>query len=152
MTMTSRPGRPAHGGPSKSRPDRLSWPRVVTRMLLVVLPGQLLGNFVAIAALSASGALRDRPGLGVLAVVVGGLVAGVGLGLLLHPDRDQLVGYALVGAGVGVAVFVLVLGLAQLRMPATTPGASIGDFLQGAVLVAVVQSAAAVPLWWTRRR
>lgn len=152
MTMTSRPGRPAHGGPSKSRPDRLSWPRVVTRMLLVVLPGQLLGNFVAIAALSASGALRDRPGLGVLAVALGGLVAGVGLGLLLHPDRDQLVGYALVGAGVGVAVFVLVLGLAQLRLPDTTPGASLGDFLQGALLVAVVQSAAAVPLWWARRR
>jgi hypothetical protein len=79
-------------------------------------------------------------------------VAGVGLGLLLHPDRDQLVAYALVGAGVGVAVFVLVLGLAQLRLPATTPGASLGDFLRGALLVAVVQSAVDVPLWWARRR
>ena len=94
MTMTSRPDQPAHGGPSNSRPDRLGWPRVVTRMLLIVLPGQLIGNFLAITALSTSGALRDRPGLGLLAVVVGGLVAGVGVGLLLHPDRDQLVTYA----------------------------------------------------------
>jgi hypothetical protein len=143
MTMTSRPD---------ARPDRLGWPRIVTRMLLVVLPGQLLGNFLTIAALSASGALRDRPGLGVLAVAVGGLVAGIGLGLLLRPDRDHLVAYALVSAGVGVAVFVLLLGLAQLRLPDTTPGASVGDFGLGAGLVAVVQSAAAGSLWWTRRR
>jgi hypothetical protein len=147
VTMTSRPGAPSSG-----RPERLGWPRVIARMLLVVLPGQLLGNFVAIAVLSASGALRDRPGLGLLAVVVGGLVAGVGLGLLLHPDRDQLVAYALVGAGLGIAVFILVLGLAQLRLPDTTPGASLGDFLRGALLVAVAQSAVAVPLWWARRR
>jgi hypothetical protein len=152
MTMTSRPDLPAYGGPSNSRPDRLGWPRVITRMLLIVLPGQLLGNFVAITVLAASGALRDRPGLGLLAVVLGGLVAGVGLGLLLHPDRDQLVAYAMVGAGVGVAVFVLLLGLSQLRLPGATPGASFGDFLQGAVIVAVVQSAAAIPLWWARSR
>ena len=52
----------------------------------------------------------------------------------------------------GVAVFLLLLGLAQLRLPDTTPGATFGDFLLGAVLVAVVQSAVAIPLWWTRRR
>jgi hypothetical protein len=147
MTVTSRP---AYGGPSNSPPDRLGWPRVVARMLLIVLPGQLLGNFAAITALTASGVLRDRPGLATVAVVLGGLVAGVGVGLLLRPDRDQLVSYALIGAAVGVAAFVLLLGLAQLRLPETTPGASVGDFLGGALIVAVVQTAAAVPLWLLR--
>jgi hypothetical protein len=149
MTVTSRP---AYGEPPSSPPDRLGWPRVVARMLLIVLPGQLLGNFAAITALTASGVLRDRPGLAGLAVVLGGLVAGVGLGLLLRPDRDQLLGHALVGAAVGVAAFVLLLGLAQLRLPETTPGASVGDFLGGALIVAVVQTAAAVPLWLLRGR
>ena len=121
-------------------------------MLLIVLPGQLLGNFAAITALSASGVLRDRPGLGVLALVLGALVAGVGVGLLLRPHRDQLLGYALVGAAVGVAAFLLLFGLAQLRLPETTPGASAGDFLGGALIVAVVQTAAAVSLWLLRGR
>jgi hypothetical protein len=152
MAMTSRPDQPAHGGPSDPPPDRLGWPRVITRMLLVVLPGQLLGNFVAIVALTATDALRDRPGLGALALVLGGLVAGVGIGLLLRPDRDQLLPYALVGAGVGIAVFLLLFGLAELRLPATTPGASVGDFLRGVVIVALAQSVAAIPLWWARSR
>jgi hypothetical protein len=149
MSVTSRP---TYGGPSNSPPDRLGWPRVIARMVLIVLPGQLLGNFLTITALSASGVLRDRPGLGVLALVVAGLVAGVGVGLLLRPGRDQLLGYALVGAAVGVATFLLLFGLAQLRLPETTPTASLGAFLRGALIVAVVQSAAAIPLWLLRGR
>jgi hypothetical protein len=121
-------------------------------MLLVVLPGQLLGNFLAVAALGASGALRDRPDLSVLMIVAGALLAGVGLGLVLRPERDQIVAYAVAAAGVGIAVFVLLLGLAQLRLPAVTPGASFGDFLLGALVVAVVQTAVALPLWWQRAR
>ena len=144
--------RPAYGGSSNPRPDRLSWPRVIARMLLIVLPGQLIGNFAAITALTASGVLRDRPGLGVLALVLGGLIAGIGVGVLLRPDRDQLLSYALVGAAVGVAAFVLLLGLAQLRLPETTPGASVGDFLRGSLIVALVQSAAAIALWLLRGR
>ena len=142
--------RPAYGGPVRTRSDRLSWPRVLVRMLLVVLPGQLLGNFLAVTALVASGALRDRPGLSMVMIVAGGLLAGVGLGLVLRPDRDQIVAYAVAGAGVGIAVFVLLLGLAQLRLPAISPRASLGDFLLGALVVAVVQTAVALPLWWRR--
>ena len=88
-----------------------------------------------------------------LALVAAGLLAGVGLALVLRPERDQLVAYA---AGrrrrSGIAVFVLLLGLAQLRLPAVTPGASFGDFLHGALIVAVVQTAVALPLWWRRAR
>lgn len=143
---------PAYGAPSRARTEPLSWPRVLVRMLLVELPAQLLGNFLAISALVASGALRDNPGLSILSLVAAGLLAGVGLALVLRPARDQLVAYAIGAAGVGIAVFVLLLGLAQLRLPAVTPGASFGDFLIGAVVVAVVQTAVALPLWWRRTR
>ena len=121
-------------------------------MLLVVLPGQLLGTFLAITVLTVSGALRDRPGLSVVIVVAAGLLAGTGLALVLRPGRDQLVGYALAAAGVGVAVFVVLLGLAQLRLPAVSPRASFGDFLLGALVVGAVQVAVALPLWWRRTR
>ena len=100
-------------------------------MLSIVLPGQLLGNFAAIAALTASGVLRDRPGLGVLAVALGALVAGVGVGLLLRPHRDQLLGYALVGAAVGIAAFLLLFGLAQVAVARDDSG-RVGRRLPGA--------------------
>jgi hypothetical protein len=138
--------------PSLTQPHRLTWPWVLVRMLLVVLPGQLLGYFLAGTAMTASERVRDLPGLSVLMTVTGGLLAGVGLGLVLRPMRDQLVGYALAAAGVGAAVLVLLLGLAQLRLPAVSPRASFGDFLQGALVVAVVQAGVARALWWRRSR
>lgn len=144
--------RPAYGGPARTGPARLGWPRVLARMLLVVLPGQLLGSFLAVAALSASGVLGDRPELSVLMIVAAGLLAGVGLRLVLRPELDQLVPYALAAAGVGIAVFVLLLGVAQRRLPAISPGAAFGDFLLGALVVAAVQTAVAVSLWWRRAR
>ena len=152
MTVTSRPEMPTYGKPSNLRRDRLGWPRVITRMLLIVLPGQLIGSFAAITALMASGVLRDRPGLAVLTAVLAGLVPGVGVGLLLRPDRDQLLAYALVGAGVAVAVVLLLLGLAELRRPDTAPRASLAAYLRGVVIIPVVQSAVAIPLWLARSR
>jgi hypothetical protein len=150
--MTARPEMPAYGEPSNIRPDRLGWPGVLTRMLLLVLPGQLVGSFAAVTALQGSGVLRDRPGLVVLIAVLSGLVPGVAVGLLLRPDRSQLLGYAVAGAGVAVAVLFLRFGLAELRRPDTAPGASLGAYLRHAVIVPVMQSAAAIPLWLARSR
>ena len=94
----------------------------------------------------------DRPYLGELILVLGGLVAGLGLGLLLRPERDRLLRLALVGAGVGAAGFVLLRDLAQLRVPALTPGPSFGEHLSSALIVVVAQTALAIPLWWARSR
>jgi hypothetical protein len=149
--MTMNDSRPASGGLANVRRNRLGWPRVLVRMLLIVLPGQLLGYFIADTVLTMSGVLRDRPYLGDLILVLGGFVAGLGLGLLLRPERDRLLGFALVGAAMGAAGYVLLRALAQLRAPALTPGPSFGDFLSGALIVAAVQSAVAIPLWWARR-
>lgn len=150
MAMNDSP--PAYGGPAHVRRSRLGWSRVLVRMLLIVLPGQLLGYFLAITALQTSGALRDRPYLGELILVLGGFVAGFGLGLLLRPERDRLLGFALASAGVGAAGYVLLRALAQLRAPALTPDPSFGDFLSGALIVGLVQTAVAVSLWLLRVR
>ena len=152
MTVTSRPDLPAYGEPSNTRPGRLGWPRVITRMLLIVLPGQLIGTLAALTALIASGVLRDRPGLAVLTAVLAGLLPGVGVGLLLRPDRSQLLAYAVVGVGVAAAVFLLLLGLAELRRPATAPRPPLAAYLRNGVIVTLIQSAAAIPLWWARSR
>jgi hypothetical protein len=150
MTMNDSP--PAYGGPPDVRRNRLGWPRVLVRMLLIVLPGQLLGYFLAITALETSGVRPDRPYLGELILAMGGLVAGLGLGLLLRPERDRLLGFGLVGAGVGAAGFALLRALAQLRAPALTPAPSFGELLSSVLIVAAVQCAAAIPLWWARSR
>lgn len=143
---------PAYGAPAATPPDRMPWPRVFVRMLLVVLPAQLIGNFAASIALVASGMLRDRPGLAVLMIVVGGLLAGVGIGVAMRPDHAHLIAYAAAGAAVAIVTFVLVLGLAQLRLPDGATAASVGSYLRGALIVAAVQSAVAVPLWLLRAR
>ena len=119
-------------------------------MLLIVLPGQLIGTFVASKALPLS-VLGGRPELGVLLVVVPGLVAGIGIGLLLRPDRDRLLAYALVGAAVGFVTLVLLLGLAHWRVQ-RVPTAPLSAYLPGLLAGAVAQTAAAVPLWWARSR
>jgi hypothetical protein len=119
-------------------------------MLLIVLLGQLIGTFVASKALPL-GVLADRPELGVLLVVLPGLVAGTGIGLLLRPERDRLLGYALVGAAVAVATWALLFGLAHLRAQ-RVPTGPVSAYLQGAFILVVAQTVAAVPLWWVRSR
>lgn len=103
-------------------------------------------------ALEGSGVLRDRPGLATLVVVGAGLVAGVAIGLLLRPDRHRILAYAGLAAAVAVAVYVLLLGAAQLRRPEWAPAVPLGAFLRGSLMVAAVQTAGAVPLWWLRSR
>ena len=124
---------------------------MIARQLLIVLPGQLVGTFVAATALPFS-VLRDRPELGVLIVVLPGLVAGIGIGLLLRPDRGRLLGYALVGTAVAIAASAMLLGLAHLRVPGPAPTAPLSAYLRDALILIVAQTAAAVPLWWVRSR
>ena len=144
--------RPAYGVPSRARPDRLSWPRVLVRMFLVVLPVQLAGNLLTTAVLLGSGVLQDRPGLSVLSLVVAGLLTGLALALVLRPDRDEILTYALVAAVMAAVVLALLLGLGQLRAPAGTSAASFAELLRGMGLVVLPQTAVALPLWWRRAR
>jgi hypothetical protein len=145
---------PAYGAPGTVKPERLPWPRVIVRMVLIILPGLLVGSFVGAIIVGALGVgvLRDHPGLTLLMPVLAGLITGVGLGLLLKPDRDQLVAYALASAGVGIAAYLLLFGLAQLRAPSIAPPAPLSAYLSGPLIVAVVQGLLAVGLWVLRNR
>ena len=142
---------PAYGVSSRARPDRLSWPRVLVRMLLVVLPGQLLGNFLVDRRPERErrAARPARPGR-CWRWSPPGCSPGSVWGSCCGRSGTSLSRTPWPGPASAIAVFVLLLGLAQLRLPAITPGASFGDFLPGALIVAVVQTAVALPLWWWR--
>ena len=145
---------PAYGAPVSVQPERLPWPRVIVRMVLIILPGLLVGSFAGAIVVGALGVsvLRDQPGLTLLMPVLAGLIAGAGLGLLLKPERDRLMAYALVSIGVGIAAYLLLFGLAQLRAPAIAPAAPLSAYLLGPLIVAVVQSLLAIGLWVLRLR
>ena len=151
----SQPRMPAYGAShGTAQPERLPWPRVIVRMVLIILPGLLIGSFAGATIVGALGVgvLRDHRALTLLMPVVAGLIAGVGLGLLLKPERDRLVAYVLVSAAVDIAVFLLLFGLAQLRAPAIAPPAPLSAYLGGPLIAAVAQSLPVVGLWALRIR
>jgi hypothetical protein len=151
----AQPRMPAYGGSrGTAQPERLPWPRVIVRMILIILPGLLVGSFAGAIIVGALGVgvLRDQPGLTALMPVLAGLIAGVGLGLLLKPGRDRLVPYALLSAGVAIAAYLLLFGLAQLRAPAIAPPAPLSAYLLGPLIVLVAQSLPGVGLWVLRTR
>jgi hypothetical protein len=145
---------PAYGAPGTAQPERLPWARVVVRMVLIILPGLLVGSFVGATLVGTLGVgvLRDHPGITFLMPVLAGLIAGVGLGVLLKPERDRLVAYVLVSAAVNLAAFLLLFALAQLRAPAAAPPAPLSAYLGGPLIAAVTQSLLAVGLWILRIR
>ncbi|SEP70236.1 hypothetical protein [Microlunatus flavus] len=131
--------------PSSSEP---SWGRVVARVLLVVVPSQLVGVLLAGIVIPFR-VLSDHPGLGWLTYLFVAVVAGVALGLLLHPSRARLVGHAVVSFVVSAAVLVLlmVVGSARAGGGGDYPLARVG---LGVLGTALLQTALAVLLW--RRR
>lgn len=80
------------------------------------------------------------------------MIAGVGLGLLLKPGREQLLTYALAAGGVGITAFLLLFALAQLRTPDTAPAVPPSTFLTGPLLVGLVEGVVALVLWRLRLR
>ena len=151
----SQPRMPAYGASRGTvQTERLPWPRVIVRMVLIILPGLLVGSFVGATLVGTLGVgvLRDHPSITFLMPVVAGLIAGVGLGLLLKPERNRLVAYVLVSAAVDIAAFLLLFRLAQLRAPAIAPRAPLSAYLGGPLIAAVAQSLVAVGLWALRIR
>lgn len=145
---------PTYGVPEPIRPERLPWPRVVVRMILIILPGLLVGSFIGSIMVPALGVqvIRDQPALSGLIPVLAGLIAGVGVGLLLKPGRDQLVAYGVTGFGIVVAAFLSLFLLAQLRAPDIAPATPLSSYLTGPLVAGVVGGGVALGLWWFRVR
>jgi len=132
--------------------DRLSWPRVLVRFFIVVIPAQLVGTAIGGAIMTASGVLREDPQLANLITVMAGVVAGIAVGLLVLPPPDRRRTFVVVHAAFAVGSYLLLLALAQLRLPDGTPQSVWYAYLLGPALVGLVQTLVAWGLWVTRQR
>ncbi len=92
----------------------LPWYRVLVRVVLVVVPGQIVGALLA-TVLSVVVGVLAHPGATALFWVVPGLVAGIGVGLLLLGGRDLLWGPLGLAALVGALAYFLLVALGQTR-------------------------------------
>lgn len=127
------------------------WGTVAIRMFLIILPSVLVGFVVATVLLPAT-VLADHPDIGWLLNVPPGLLAGVVLGLVLHPSRDRLLVHVGVAAAMTAVVVLVLLGLAQLRVPGSASGTSASAVAVGVVVTVAVQSLVAGLLWWRADR
>ncbi len=83
-------------------------------------------------------------------VLVGiGVVAGLAIGRLAHPPRDQLRAAVALAAGFGLVGFLILRLLVQVRLPEGTPS-SVLPWLIGSLVVVVLQSLVVCVVW--RRR
>lgn len=115
----------ASGAPTgRGGPAGLPWHRVLVRVVLVVVPGQVVGALLA-TLLVVPVDLSAHPGASALFWVLPGLVAGVGLGLLLTPRGSVPWRHLGLGAAVGAVAILLLVGLGQARVASAsflTPG------------------------------
>lgn len=108
----SGPGRPGGG-------DALPWYRVLVRVVLAVVPGQVVGAILATLVVAVVD-VTAHPGAAALFWVVPGLVAGVALGLLLTPRGPVPWRHVGLGAAVGAVALLLLVGLGQSRVASAT--------------------------------
>jgi hypothetical protein len=124
--------------------------RVVARVLLVVVPGQLLGVVLAGVVIPFD-ALYAHPALGWLTYVFVALVAGLGLGLVLRPTRERLLVHVVVSAVVGAVVLTIFLVLGDARQTGERRSL-LSDVFPGVPATALLQTALALVLWRSRAR
>lgn len=118
-------------------------------MVLVTLPGVMLGGFIGtsiVSKLSIEVIRSHHLSLSWLTPGMAGLIAGVGMGFLLKPG-DQLFTYALSAFGVGFAAFILVFALTELRALNTAPRVPVSAYFTLSLQACVVAGAVALGLW-----
>jgi hypothetical protein len=127
-----------------------SWGTTLVRMFLVLLPSLLIGNGIGGAIYAGMVSPGDYSG-GWLVNVVPGVLAGVALGLVLHPGGDRLVGHLAASAAMSVVLLLLLLGLSRLVVPSRVD-LDAGALVLGLVITVVVQTVLAGGLWLLRAR
>ncbi len=144
----SAPSPYASRGPDA--PVGLPWYRSVVRTVLLVVPAQIVGALLATVVIVAVD-LTAHPGASALFWVLPGLVAGVGVGLLLRPGRPLPWGRVGLAAAVGAVSFLLLVLLGQAR--AGSSAAVFTPRLLGALLGCVaVQTVVGAGLLLLRQR
>jgi hypothetical protein len=153
MTVSSS-RTPVYGEPAPDGTERMPWPRVIARMILVILPGLLIGSFAGGVVVTVVGVqlVRSAPSLTLIIPVLTGLITGLGLGLVIKPFRDWVPSLALVSLAITAAADIGLLILARLRVSAAAVGPPLSGQLLGVLIVVVVQTAVSLPLWLRRTR
>lgn len=144
---------PAQSPYAAARPvarTHLSWPRLLVRTFLLVLPAQLVGTVLAAVLILLVGA-REHPGVGWSAFVVPALVAAVVLGLLLRPGAGHLSRHAVSVAVVSAVVTVALVLVSRARTTVGQPGL-VSTLFPGLVVTVALETAVAVALWVVRGR
>lgn len=147
---------PTHSAPNPyaSRgpdgPVGLPWYRSLVRVVLVVVPAQIVGALLATVVIVAVD-LTAHPGASALFWVLPGVVAGLGVGLLLRPGRALPWGRVGLAAAVGAVSYLLLVLLGQTRSPSSAT--VLTPRLLGALLGCVaIQTAVGAGLLLLRQR
>jgi len=128
----------------------VGWRALCLRLAVLTLPAQVLGAFVGgLPTLILGARVLDAPWVPSLVLVGMGGVTGLAVGLLAHPPRDRWRSAVALAAGFGLAGFVILRILVQVRLPPGSP-TTVLPWLIGPVVVLLVQSILVALLW--RRR
>lgn len=98
----------------RAHPARVA---LVVRLLWVTVAGQLIGYALGALAGAGAGLFGRAPGLGLVVSVGAGLVAGTAVGLAVAPSRRRTAGLALITLVLAAVISVLLIMLAQARLP-----------------------------------
>jgi formate-dependent nitrite reductase membrane component NrfD len=129
---------------------RTQWRALALRLTVLTLPAQLVGALVGfLPTLLLGRRLVGVPWLPGLVLVGIGVVAGLAIGKLAHPPRDQLRAAVALAAGFALVGVLILRLLVQVRLPAGTPS-SVLPWLIGALVVVALQSLVVYVAW--RRR
>lgn len=134
--------------PPPPHPDS-AWSALCLRLAVVTLPAQLVGGLVGSVPLFVlADRVRTVPWLAALVVIAMGVVGGLAMGLLSRPPAHRRLAATAVAAGFGLAGFLVLRLLAELRLSGASGPAA--GWVVGALLVVVAQSLVLVGVW--RRR
>ena len=126
------------------------WAGLLLRLFLVILPAVVLGVLLGGALVTGLGVADS---LSNLILVTAGLLAGLGVGMLVTPVPGRLVTYLLTSAAFGLVVVVAMLILSQLARPAGTPRLVLRPAaVVGPLLMLAVQTMITWGLWRVRLR
>jgi hypothetical protein len=136
---------PAPGGTIRDQ-----WRALALRLTVLTLPAQLVGAFVGfLPTLLLGRRVLSVPWVPSLVLVGIGVAAGVAIGRLAHPPRGQQRAAVALAAGFGLAGFLVLRLLVQIRQPDGTPS-SLLPWVVGALAVVLLQSLV-TGLMWRRR-
>jgi len=134
----------------RSHSESGDWPALCLRLAVITLPALLIGAFLGFVPTMLLGPRTlSVPWVPSLVLVGMGAATGLAIGLLARPPRDRFAAALAVAAGYGLAGFLILRLLVQIRLPAGASTAALTWVIGG--LVVVTLQSIIVGLLWRRR-